>query len=155
MSCNTLWKNTSGIMDCCSRSSTAGAGMRAGLLPDSVIAKEVSLCRKIRHSSKQPHRVLSALLRRKRGMCVLCDATNETSVRDMLCRDNKEACKHCKQRSTVLGTRGNPRRKQSQANLLTVVNLLHDIIWSSSRTPNFPGHPFGCDLSYFIHNSAG
>jgi hypothetical protein len=27
---------------------------------------------------------------------VLCDATNETSVSDMLCRDNKEVCKYCK-----------------------------------------------------------
>jgi hypothetical protein len=54
---------------------------------------------------------------------VLCDATNEASVSDMLCRDNKEVCKHCKKESTVLGTRDVPRRKQSQANPLTVVNL--------------------------------
>jgi hypothetical protein len=27
---------------------------------------------------------------------VLCDATNKTSVSDMLCRDNKEVCKHCR-----------------------------------------------------------
>jgi hypothetical protein len=27
---------------------------------------------------------------------VLCDATNETSVRDMLCGNNKEVCKDCK-----------------------------------------------------------
>jgi hypothetical protein len=26
----------------------------------------------------------------------LCDATNESSVRDMLCRDNKEVGKHCR-----------------------------------------------------------
>jgi hypothetical protein len=37
---------------------------------------------------------------------------------------------------TVLRTRGGPRRKQRQANLLTVVNLLLDLIWSSSRTPS-------------------
>jgi hypothetical protein len=30
---------------------------------------------------------------------------------------------------TVMRTRGDPRRKQSQANLLIVVNLLHDSIW--------------------------
>jgi hypothetical protein len=59
---------------------------------------------------------------------VLIDATNETSVRDMLCRDNNEVCKHCEEKFTVLRTRGDPRRKQGQANLLTVVNLLHDII---------------------------
>jgi hypothetical protein len=27
---------------------------------------------------------------------VLCDATNESSVSDMLCRDNKEFCNYCK-----------------------------------------------------------
>jgi hypothetical protein len=74
---------------------------------------------------------------------MMCDATNETSVSDMLCRDNKEACRHCMETVTVLRTRGGPRRKQSQANLLALVNILLDIIWSSSRTPSFPGHPFG------------
>jgi hypothetical protein len=74
---------------------------------------------------------------------VLRDATKETYVSDMLCRDNNEVCKHCKDCFTILRTRGGPRRKQSQANLFIVVNLLLDIIWSSSRTPSFPGHPFG------------
>jgi hypothetical protein len=31
------------------------------------------------------------------GSGLLCDVTNETSVSDMLCRDNKEICKHCKE----------------------------------------------------------
>jgi hypothetical protein len=74
---------------------------------------------------------------------VLCDATNETSVSDMLCHDNKKICKYCREMFTVLRTRGGPRRKHSQANLPTVVNLLLDIIRSSSRTSNFLGHPFG------------
>jgi hypothetical protein len=34
---------------------------------------------------------------------VLCDATNETSVRDMPCRDNKEVCKHCSQKTYSTG----------------------------------------------------
>jgi hypothetical protein len=29
---------------------------------------------------------------------LLCDATNETFVSDMLCRDNKEVCKHSRER---------------------------------------------------------
>jgi hypothetical protein len=80
---------------------------------------------------------------------VLCDATNEISGSDMLCRDNKEICKHCKETFTVLRTRGGPRSKQSKANLL-VVNRLLDIIWSSSRTPSFPGHKFG-PRSFLFH----
>jgi hypothetical protein len=85
---------------------------------------------------------------------VLCDATNETSVSDMQCRDNKEVCKYC-MNITVLRTLGDPRRKQSHANLLTVLNLLVDIIWSSSRTPSFLAIPLGLDLSCIILNSVG
>jgi transposase-like protein len=82
-------------------------------------------------------------------ICLLCDATNVTSVRDMLCRDNKEICKRCKEKYSIRDT-WRSRRKQSQANLLTVVNLLIDIIWSSSRTPSFPGPLFG-PRSFLFH----
>jgi hypothetical protein len=81
---------------------------------------------------------------------VLCDATNETSMSDMLCRDNKAVCKHCNEKSTVLGTLGNPRRKQSQANLLTVVNFC--LILSGAHR----GHRTSLatrDLSCFTLNS--
>jgi hypothetical protein len=44
---------------------------------------------------------------------------------------------------------------QSQPYLLTVVNLLHDIIWSSLRTSTFPATPLDRDLSLFIINSTG
>jgi hypothetical protein len=62
---------------------------------------------------------------------VLCDATNETSVSDMLCRDNKEVCKHYTENIYSIGDTwrfSDPKRKQIQANLLTVANLLLDII---------------------------
>jgi hypothetical protein len=44
---------------------------------------------------------------------------------------------------------------QSQPYLLTVVNLLHDIIWSSLRTSTFPATPLDRDLSCFIINATG
>jgi hypothetical protein len=77
---------------------------------------------------------------------LLCDATDETSGIDMLCHDNKAGGSvSTVGRLTViiLRIRGDPRRRQSEEYLLTVVNLLYDNIWSSSRTPGFPGHPFG------------
>jgi hypothetical protein len=42
MSCIIVWKDTSGIMAYCSRSSTAGTGIRTGFFPDSVTAEEVT-----------------------------------------------------------------------------------------------------------------
>jgi hypothetical protein len=87
--------------------------------------------------------------------CLLCDATNETSVSAMLCRDNKNVCKHCNEYFTVLETRGDPRRKQSQANLLTVVSLC--LILSGAHR----GHRTSLaarldrDFSCFMLNSVG
>jgi hypothetical protein len=86
---------------------------------------------------------------------VQCDATNETFVIDMLCRDNKEVCKHCKDISTVLGTRGDPRRKQSQVNLLTVVNLCLIISGAHRGHGTSLATPLGRDLSCFMLNSVG
>jgi hypothetical protein len=52
---------------------------------------------------------------------LLCDATNETSVLDMLCRDNRKGlCNHCKHKIQFMRTRGVLRRKQSLEILLTV-----------------------------------
>jgi hypothetical protein len=36
-----VWKDTSGVMACCSRSSTTGTEIRTGFFPDSATAEEV------------------------------------------------------------------------------------------------------------------
>jgi hypothetical protein len=81
---------------------------------------------------------------------VLCDATNETAVGDMLCRDNKEMCKYFKENYSIWDT-WRSQEEAGPSESLTVVNLLLDIFWSSSRTPNFPGHPFG--PRSFLHHA--
>jgi hypothetical protein len=75
------------------------------------------------------------------------DAKKEDMI-DILCRDNKAEGLYA-----LFRTCGDPSTSQSQPYLLTVVNLLHDIIWSSSRTSTFPAIPLGRNLSYFIINS--
>jgi hypothetical protein len=72
------------------------------------------------------------------------------TVIDILCRDNKAEGLYA-----LFKTCGDPSTSQSQPYLHTVVNLLHDIIWSSSRTSTFPATPLGRDLSCFIINSTG
>jgi hypothetical protein len=86
---------------------------------------------------------------------VLCDATNETSVSDMLSRDNKEVCMHCMERFTVVGTLGDPRRKQSQANILTAVNLCLILSGAHRGHRTTLATPLGRDLSCFMLNSVG
>jgi hypothetical protein len=71
-------------------------------------------------------------------------------VIDILCRDNK-----ADGLLALFRTCGDPSTSQCQPYLLTVVNLLHDIIWSSSRTSTFPATPLGSDFSCFIITSAG
>jgi hypothetical protein len=66
-------------------------------------------------------------------------------VIDILCRDNKAEGLYA-----LFRTSGDPSTSHSQPYLLTVVNLLHDIIWSSSRTSTFPATPLGRDISCFI-----
>jgi hypothetical protein len=87
-------------------------------------------------------------------LMVLCDNTNETSVSDMLCRDNKEVCKHCK-KFPVLGTRGDLRRKQSQANLLTMVNLCLILSGAHRGLQTSLATPLDRDLSCVMLNSVG
>jgi hypothetical protein len=70
------------------------------------------------------------------------------SVIDVLGRDNKAEGLYA-----LFRTCGDPSTSQSQPYLLTVVNLLHDIIWSSSRTSTFPATPLSLDISCFIINS--
>jgi hypothetical protein len=86
---------------------------------------------------------------------VLCDATNATSVSDMLCRDNKEVCTHCIDKFTVLGTRGDHRRKQSQANLFTVVNLCLILSGAHRGHRTSLATPLDRDLSCFMLNFVG
>jgi hypothetical protein len=71
-------------------------------------------------------------------------------VIDILCRDNKAEGLYA-----LFRTCGDPSTSQSQPYLLTVVSLLHDIIWSSSRTSTFPATPLDRDLSCYIINSTG
>jgi Chromo (CHRromatin Organisation MOdifier) domain len=79
---------------------------------------------------------------------VLCDATNETSVSDMLCRDNKEVCMHCKEYNIEDTWRSQEEAEPGESP--DSGQSLLDIIWSSSRTPDFPGHPFG-PRSFLFH----
>jgi hypothetical protein len=89
------------------------------------------------------------------GSLLLCDATNETFVSDMLCSGNKKVCKHCKENFTVLGTRGDPIRKQSQANLVTVVNLCLILSRAHRGHRTSLATPLGRDLSCFMLSSVG
>jgi hypothetical protein len=73
---------------------------------------------------------------------VLCDATNETLEYICCVVTTRQYYVSTVSIKYSMRTRGDPRRKQSQANLLTVDNLLHENISSSSRTLSFPGHPF-------------
>jgi hypothetical protein len=72
------------------------------------------------------------------------------SVIDILCRDNKAEGLYA-----LFRTSGDPSTSQSQPYLLTVVNLLHDIIWSSSRTSAFPATPLARGLSCVIIDYTG
>jgi hypothetical protein len=69
---------------------------------------------------------------------MLCDATNEISV-SICCVVTSRRYVSTVRKLTVFRTRGDPRRKQSQTNLLTVVNLCL-----------IPGHPFG-PRSFLFH----
>jgi hypothetical protein len=77
------------------------------------------------------------------------DAEKEDVI-ELLCRDNK-----AEGLVALFRTCGDPSTSQSQPYLLRVVNLLHEIIWSSSRTSTFPAISLGRDLSFFIINSTG
>jgi hypothetical protein len=73
--------------------------------------------------------------------CLLCDATNETSVRDMLCRDNKGVCRLCKQGNYSIEDTWRSQEEAEPGESPYSCQSLLDIIWSSSRTPSFPGQP--------------
>jgi hypothetical protein len=78
------------------------------------------------------------------------DDAKKGDVIDILCRDNKAEGLY-----SLFRTCGDPSTSQSQPYPLTVVNILHNIVWSSSRTSTFPATPLGRDLSCFIINSTG
>jgi hypothetical protein len=84
---------------------------------------------------------------------LLCDAEHETSVIDMLCRDNKAGGFVSTVGRSIVSIFKDTWQSQEEAEpgvSLTVVNLLYDNIWSSSRTPSFHGHPFGT-RSFLFH----
>jgi hypothetical protein len=62
---------------------------------------------------------------------VLCDATNETFVSKMLCRDNKEICKHYTENIYSIGVTWRSQEEAEPGESPYSGQSLLEIIWSS------------------------